>query len=303
MTNYDYIPCTNLFNRIEEELSSFSNNGLLDVDKFYPRIRLFIEHLGIAAYEPMNAVVKVEDYRAELPCDFYMLDSAWLCESGTTTLQSSMQSQVQIYTTKTCETVSIKGCAVTPRYDVIPILGCGNETVLDKVTITEYIGSTPNTITWNNPVLLSLGNKVTEKVCNSKCANIFSKSPENISIKKQGNSYYLYSNIKEATIYLKYYAYPYDENNLPKIPDSQIFEEALFYDLMYYFFKQRWYNGEFKDVENKIKSLESDRQKAMSEAEALSRLNSFRSMVEMAQRNRNRTMFWELNFYNRPNWK
>jgi len=303
MTNYDFVSCDRLFARIENELSSFSNNGLMDIEGFYPKVRLFIEHLGIAAYEDTNAVVKVVDYKAELPCDFHLLDSACLCERGNTTMQTAMQGQVQIYTEKTCETVSIKGCPVTPKYDIIPILGCGNETVLDKVTITEYIGSTPNTITWQNPVLLSLGNQVTAKSCKDKCANIFSKSPENISIRKQGNTHFLYSNLEEATIYLKYYAYPYDENNLPMIPDSQIFEEALFYDLMYYFFKQKWYNGEFKDVENKIKSLESDRQKAMSEAEALARLPSFRAMVDMVQRNRNRTVFWELNFYNRPSYR
>jgi len=296
---YDLVSCERVFNRLELELSSYANNGLMDVDSFYPRVRLFLENLGISALEPEEAVVIVKDYKVELPRDFYLLDSAWLCDKCNSFSQSSFQGQFQIYTKKTCEDVSVNGCQYN-SYFGIKTSDCP-ETVLNKVTIEQWINSeNPNSsISWNNPVLLSLGNKVSSKQCTKSCANIFSQCPDNISIRKQGDCYTMSSNLKEATIFLKYWKYPLDENNLPMIPDSPIFENALFYDLQLYLFKQKWYNNEIVNVENKIKSLTEDREDAMNKAIALSKMPSFITMVEYANRLRNRTMSYEIAFSQR----
>lgn len=300
--NEGLITCDGIFSRIEEELSSFANSGLMDTGKFFPRIRLFIEKFGIGAYQEEEAVVVIKDYKVELPCDFYLLDSAWLCDNKNTFSQSAFQGEFQIYTTKSCASVTVGDCNYSPYYGIAAST-CLNETVLDKVTITETINSEPTTITWQNPFLLSLGNKVTKNVCSKDCKNIFSKCPENISIRKQGDSFFLYSNMKDATIYLKYYAYPLDENQLPMIVDSPIIEEALFYDLMLYFFKQRWYNNEIVNVENKIKQLTVDRDEAMKLAYAYIRTPTFLKMVEIIRRTRKATMSYEIAFQNRVDYR
>jgi hypothetical protein len=294
-TEYDLVSCDRVFARVEEELSSFSNNGLLDTGKFFPRIRLFIELLGIGGYIQDEAIVVVKDYKVELPRDFYLLDSAWLCDKCNSFTQSAFQGEFQIYTKKTCEEVAVNGCQYN-SYFGIKTSDCP-ETILDKVTIEQWINS-ENTasITWRNPTLLSLGNKVSKDVCSKTCSNIFSKCSDNISIRKQGDCYVLYSNLKHATILLKYYKYPLDENNLPMIPDSPIFEEALFYDLQLYLFKQKWYNNEIVNVENKIKSLTEDRAYAMQRAVDLLKIPSVLELMQMANRQRSRLMTYEIAF-------
>ncbi len=230
------------------------------------------------------------------------MESAWLCDNKNTFSQSAFQGEFQIYTTKQCASVTVGTCNYNSFYGIAAST-CLNETVLDKVTITETIDSSPNTITWQNPYLLSLGNKVTQNVCSKDCKNVFSKCPENISIRKQGDSFFLYSNMKEATIYLKYYAYPLDENQLPMIIDNPIIEEALFYDILLYFFKQKWYNNELTDVENKIKSLTIDKNEAMKLALAYMRTPSFNEMVKYIRRVRNYNSSYEIAFQNRIDYK
>lgn len=294
----ELVSCDRVFARVEEELSSFGNNGLLDTGKFFPRIRVFLETLGLSACIDEECVVVVKDYKVELPRDFYLLDSAWLCDKCNSFTQSAFQGEFQIYTKKTCEEVGVNGCQYN-SYFGIKTSDCP-ETILDKVTIEQWINS-ENTasITWRNPVLLSLGNKVSKNVCSKTCSNIFSKCPENISIRKQGDCYVLYSNLKDATILLKYYKYPLDENNLPMIPDSPIFEEALFYDLQLYLFKQKWYNNEIVNVENKIKSLESDRAYAMQRAIDYVKIPTVRELMQIANRQRTANMSYEVKFMDR----
>lgn len=294
--NEELVSCERIFSRIEDELSSFSSNGLLDSDKFYPRVRYFIENLGIGSYSQEEAVIVVKDYKVELPRDFYLLDSAWLCDRCNTFSQSAFQGEFQIYTKKTCSEVSVNGCQYD-SYFGLKTSDCP-ETILDKVTIEQWIQSgdpTSNSISWRNPVLLSLGN-TTSKFCTKVCANVFSSCPDNISIKKQGDCYYLYSNLKEATIYLRYWAYPLDDNNLPMVPDNPIYENALFYDLQLYLFKQKWYNNEITNVENKIKSLTADREDAWGKALAYSKMPSFQTMIKYINRQRNSTASYEIAF-------
>ena len=101
----NFEPCDSLFASIEEQLRSYANNGLLDLSQFYPQIRWFISHLGLAAYEKEQGILMVEDHKAQLPCDFYMLDSAWLCDQSHTSITDNWQGKYVYYTTTTCETL------------------------------------------------------------------------------------------------------------------------------------------------------------------------------------------------------
>ena len=81
-SEYNLVPTTELFGKIQENLSSYSANGLLDTGRFYSEISLIINKLGIAAYTMKDAIVKLDNFKTELPCDFYLLDSAWLCDEN-----------------------------------------------------------------------------------------------------------------------------------------------------------------------------------------------------------------------------
>jgi len=275
-----------LFSRIRENLSSYSSAGVMDVGKFYFEVKWFIQHLGIEMYELDEDVLHLVNHRAEMPCNFYLLEGAYLCH-GKHEAKSidNFQGKTVIYTEKTCEKVVEASCNSS----------CG-EKVLDKITTKEYVntGDAYN-YTWHTPVLMTLGNKLTKQVCAKDCKNLFCTTGSDISILRQGQSHYLVSSLKDPTIYIRYYSYPVDElTGLPLIPDEPIIEKALENHLMFYFFKNLWLNGDDPNVQQKISFLKVEANESMAEAEYYSKLPTFNAMVQLTRRNRKRNATYEV---------
>lgn len=311
---YNLIPCDRLFARIEDKLNSYAANGVMDSGRFYDDVKFIINKLGIPAYDFTEGVVKLENYRAELPCEFYLLDSAWLChddcsddEDGTF---SALQSNTVIYTDISCETVLQKdNChgeinKTLNNGIIIEANSCtnNNELILDKVTIKEYIQGSYNTKKYfKQPTLLTLKNKANiGEVCTKGCKNIYSKRPEEISITSSGYTKFLNSNLKSPLIYLKYYKYPIDPNtNLPLIPELPIIQEAIMWKIIYEVLFGAWLNGDDVNIERKIKEVEIRMKDSLAEAKAYTKIPSFNKSVEMARRVRRKFAAYEL--INTPN--
>lgn len=300
MADYNMVPADNLLARMQDELSSYGANGALDVGKLWTQIKWFTNLLNMAVYEQRETIIKVKDFRAELPCDFFLLDSAWLCEGGNSSNQLNFQAKLVVYTETTNETVGndVNKCLPNPpNSGYLNISACNMDTpVYDKVTTKEYVYSGENAITWQNPVLLSYKpGKSLKKYCSKDCANIFSRFPHEISVNKEGDTYYLYSTLKEAIIYVKYYAFPLDEEtNTPLIPDDVILQENLYKHLLYYFFKIIYLNGDDTNIENKLKFLKDDAELAIAFAMNYAKTPSFRKMVQLSNRSRKKFASYEI---------
>lgn len=302
MNEYNLVPCDSLFAKIEEQLQNYSSNGLLDTGSFFAEITLVINKLGIAAYEMVDAVATLENHKLALPCNFYLLDSAWLCDDKPSYQSPIIQSNFILYTQTDKELISQKdSCANTQEKEIRDYVANGviiqstpcnnnNENVLEKVTIKEYvIPGQPRSYSWHNPILLTLRNKksINQQVCVDKCKNLFATSPYEISISQQGYGKFIHSPLKEATLYLKYYAYPEDkETGLPLIPDTPIIQRAIEYHLMHYFFYMTWLNGNDVNIENKVKALRQDRDLYMAEAMNYAKMPSFNKTIEMMRNKR-----------------
>lgn len=299
---FDLIPCDRLFARITENLSSYANNGLLDTGRFYPEIRWIIANLGISVYEQEEAILHLEEGQVELPCNFYLLDSAWLCdasrEMADTGDDKNFQAKSISYVETTCETVSTGGgCKPTAPPNGVTISSCNSETVLNKVTVKEYVfGDQPRLWNLSNFVLLRLNNtKNIRTICTKNCRNLFASSPEEISILKQGASYYLFSPLKKATIYLRYWKYPVDEKTkLPLIPDDPIIEKAIEAHLMHWFFVQGWTNNDITDVDKKIQYWQMEKDKYALQATSYASFPSFNKMIQITRRIRRRWSSYEI---------
>ena len=303
MADFNMIPCTRVISVIEDKLSSYQANGLLDTGKFYQEIAYFIAQLGLAVYELKDVIVPVCDSKGELPCDFGYLDSAWLCHHNFEELEGNFpwrnyQDKVVIYSEKECETIE-QACG-QPNMDGVVVWGSTQGKIIDKVTIKEYIMGNPYS-EWNSqynfshPKLLALGDKVTKGVCSKNCANLFSHSKEAISIKKQGETYYIYSALKNPVLYIKYYANPIDpETKLPLVPDDFIIQEAIINHLIAFFFETIWTNGDEVDLDKKIQYWQAKARASRDEAVYLSKLPSFNKMIETTRRNRKRFASYEV---------
>lgn len=301
--DFDLVPTDRLFAKIEENLNSYSSAGLLDTSRFFTEVKLIINKLGIAAYEFDDAIIKVDNHKGEMPCDFYLLDSAWLCDHSAMATAPIMQDKFVMYNTITCETIAQNDSCGTS----LPILNNGviiqatpcnnnNERILDKVTITEYLqGGENQQLIFRMPTLMTLRNKkAIGDVCTKDCKNLFAKSPYEFQILQQGTSKYFSSTLKEATVLLRYYKYPVDEDGLPLIPDNPIIQRAIEYHLMHYFFYMTWLNNDDVNLDRKIKQLEIDRDKYLVDALNYTKLPSFQKSVEMARNTRKRFAAYEM---------
>jgi hypothetical protein len=308
ISEFPMVPTDGLFAKIEENLNQYTNNGLLDVGKFFTEVKFMISKLGIAAYELTEAVIFLENHRGELPCNFYLLDSAWLCDTSRSNTLTIPQSKFIMYSQLNCERIAQKTCNSSSEDAVRQVISNGvviqstpcnnnNEQILDKVTITEYIKTGHAEFTYRNPVLLRLNNRKTtgNPVCTDKCKNLFAKSLYEISITQQGYNKYIHSTLEEPTIYLKYYAYPEDpDTGLPLIPDDPTIQRAIEYHLMYTFFYMLWLNGDDPNIEKKVADLGQKRDMYLREAINYSTMPSFNKSIEYARNARKKWAAYEL---------
>jgi hypothetical protein len=306
MGEFNFVPTDTLFAKIEDQLNAYANSGILDVGRFYDEIKWCIAKMGIPAYEPTDAILKLKDYKSEMPCDFFMLDSAWLCDANPVAdyIIPQANSKTILYNRQTTELIS-QNTSCDSSFGKLNYQGviiescegtCNNEQVLEKITAIDYVQTTqPQSFTWKNPILLTYRkNKSVRTYCTKDCKNIFAKSPYEISIEKQGASTYLYSTLKEPIIYLKYYKYPVDlDTGLPMIPDDPIIQKFIEYHLMHYFFYMARLNGDTNDIERIVKDLEEKRNMYMGEAMNYCKFPSFLKSVEMAKRVRRKFAAYE----------
>ena len=300
MADFEMIPADGLLARVEEQLSTFAANGLLDIGTLYPEIAWFNNLLSLAVYEQKDTLLKLDNYRQELPCDFFLLDSAWLCDRANTShAQLNFQSSLTVYTETTKETVGNDvncGLPNPSSLGYLNISACNMDTpVYDKTVTKEYVYSGVNPITWRNPQLLSYKKgKSLAKHCAKDCENLFSRFPDEISINKHNDIYYLYSTLKEPIIYVLYYAYPIDpETKTPLIPNDEILEKCLFKHLVYQTLLKIWTNGEDANLENKIKFWKEESELAIAQAMNYSKLPSFNKMVQLTKRSRRKFFSFE----------
>lgn len=309
-SEYKMVSCDRVLARIEDNFSSYNNAGTLDIGKMYHEIVWCINKFGIAAYELDEAVIKLENHKGELPCNYFLGDSFWLCDANPpmTLIIPQPNSKIVLYNREVREIIRQNTTCSNPSINLMNQgvviescpMTCNNEQVLEKVTAIDYIQSStePNIHCWHNPTLLTIRNKKSIKqFCSKDCRNQFAKSPYEISIEQQGNSYYIYSTLKTPIIYVKYYKYPLDEDTgLPLIPETPIIQKAIEFHLMHYFFYMAWLNNDDVNIERKVKDLEEKRDRYMAEAMNYMKIASFSHTIELIQRKRKLFRAYEIGF-------
>jgi len=301
-SEFSLITCDRLFSRIEENLSSFVSNGLLDTEQFYPEIKWMISQLGLAVFEQEDAVVVVKNHSVELPYDFYLLDSAWLCCNShqveiDSETQKYWQGKAVFFTVKSIDTLIQNQDCPPPNQTGWSVSACNNNALIESVTLTEYVTGAPNReIRFNHPTLLKLrNNKTVGKICADNCRNLFYSSPNEISINRKNGNYFLSSTLKDPVIFLKYWKYPIDrETNLPLIPDDAIIEKALIAHLTHWLLVKLATNGEVTDIWNLIKYWEQEKAVAVAQAKIFTKYPSFSTLFELSRTTRRRWSSYEV---------
>lgn len=282
-----------LFSRILEDFSSFSQAQLIDEGMFYKDVKYILTVLGIMWFMEADTILEVKNYRVKLPNDFKLLDSLYSCEGnivdvpqpdGIVLQQLSFDhypnSQPDYHDTS-C--TGCTGCAPTPP-DIF------NRHVLTVVkrdnTLYQY----------HTPKLLKIGNVNTKRTCTANCANVYSNEGDTFSIQNG----YIYTNFKEGTLFMRYHAFPLDENGLPLIPDDPIIENCLEKYIKANIIRNLWTNSD-ADVQQQVKYYDMMASEALSEAKYHTKLPSFQTMVNAIRLTRKNLNVYQL-YPHSPSW-
>ena len=298
MQQKKFVTTDTLFARIEENLSKYTNVGVLDVGKFYQQVKLMSQRLGLEMYIPDEDLLYLKDGRAEMPCNFYSLDSAWLCNHQDYENGIAMRNQQGI-THQWYEEITTD--CVKQDLSCGTISSCSDK-VLNRITTREYVVAPPPVslnngqagIRFHRPKLLTINDGKTRDLCEKKCANLFPSSPWEIWI-RNGQ---LHSELKDPVIYIRYWGYPVDDKTgLPLIVDDEIIINAIEWHLMHYFFQMLYLNYPEQSLVQRLQYLEGEKNKAFAEAESYIKLPSFRKLTEVVKMYRHSWQTYQLNFY------
>lgn len=278
----EYITSEELFNSIKEDFYSFDNANLIDEGQFYRHVVYILGILGNAWYEEVDDIFSIEGYKLKLPSNFYMLDQVYRCfpqnSSGTQPDGIVLKARSFDKYPQDCE-VPCNACPVPTNC----ILNTHEQLVVQRNNI---IGNR----TYSNFGLLSIGNKKTKGKCTGNCANLFSDNPDSITI--EGNT--LFTNFREGNIYIRYYAFPLDEKGLPMIPNDERIMKCIEYYIKSKIIENMWVNGD-ADVASKVSFYDAKYKEALSDAQYITKLSSFSTMLNQIKLVRKRLNVYQLN--------
>ena len=283
MYNLDFISADSLISLVQEDMASFDANNQLDPGRWYPWIKKVVSDLGIPCLEYKHGLIYVKDYQGEVPCDFYILDSAFLvnkdcCSHNSGIINYQGRSIIWDDTETSC---AVQGnlCNNSCEY-----LTCELDT-FNQVTVREYVKGLPYTYTISQMFPLYVNQRVSAGWClpNSICFG--SNKLHEISL-KNGT---IFTNFHEGIVLFNYYAYPIDSAGLPKIPNHPKFTLAIEHYLKWKILEKLWLNNDSMNVGDKLKYYKDQYENnSYPDAEYFNKLASMSSMVDTIKNNRRR---------------
>lgn len=289
MQTEEFVSADSLIALVQEDLSSFDANNQLDPGRWYPMIKKVISDLGIACLEYKHSLTWIKNYKAEMPCDFYIMDTAFLVEKDCCTPDKGIvqyQGRSIIWDdTETSCAMPTKACDNGCEY-----LTCEIET-FNQVTVREYVMGLPYTYTLPSMFPLYVNQRVSKGWClpNSICFG--SKSKQEVTI----NGGYIYTNFEDGLVLINYYAYPYDENGIPKVPANPKFQLAIEHYIKWKTLEKLWINNDDMGVQQKMLYYKNEfEQNSYPDAEYNAKLASMSDMMDTIRNNRKRYNIFQL---------
>jgi len=245
---YNFISPEPVYALIKEEFKSYMDTGAVDDLLFGTWTDKCLRKLGKTAYYITETVLRISDFEARLPDNFYSVREAWLCtnvDSINYQLPNSFYSQAH----------SIQTIKVSPMTTNEPCEGdCLPNTI-------QAVYKTNNSLTLNFQMqyLLKPGNISVRDNCDLECANFGSSAVDSFDIR---NNKFV-TNFREGFVYLIFYAKEYDETGYQMIPDNYRIREYIEAFIKYKLMEQlsnQVIDETAKQIENKLQryKMESD---------------------------------------------
>jgi hypothetical protein len=256
---------------VEDDLSSYADQGLIDRDKVLKVIQKCNSVLSLKINPKRNAILTLVNSKVALPSDFKLFSAAYICtgqkryklpeiekEYTTTYIDSSTCDTCNSTTSCTCDQVAQTVCVIKRTEEaVVEITG------KFPLYLTEY-----------------------KNTCDDCENTVGSGSLDEIYIEQYKGNYYILSNLIEGDIYLEYIA------EMVTKDDILILDHPLVIEYYEYAVKERilediWLNGK-EDVVNRYRMMEEKHRRSKIDAVRFVRTPDFREIKKIYEANRER---------------
>jgi hypothetical protein len=265
--NINYITSEPLVAEVKQELKSYFEAGAVSEVLIPSFIDQALRKLKVLTLRPEEAVIRFENYKSELPPDFYLLDYAIMYSSevfwnnGVTSMVGSWYKNVQSDGCDTNQSLEI--------YETLSIPTPGFRiSMKEPKWVRVYADST--------------------SLCTEDCQNLKVSSTDIIKINQHKKAS---ASFQEGCIYLKYFSRPVDDDGIPMIPEILEVEEYIKSYLKYKFFEQMWHSvmdESTKQVTEKLMYYKREQLEKLQAAFNYLMTKSKQQMADAVVRTRNR---------------
>lgn len=231
---YDFITPEGVYAIVKEELKSYFDTGAIDDLMFPTYLNKALDKLGKGAYYITEDILNIEDFKSRLPDNFYAVREAWLCTSVNgypKRSANSFYSQASSTDTIQVSPVTVAGTACTNTECTND--NCDGTECMPQLIQAVYKTNNEVNVQYKKEYLLKPGNISVKKNCSLDCANYGSSAPDSFDIRDNK----FWTNFREGTVYLVFYATGYDDKGNQLIPDNYRIKEYLELFLKYKMFE------------------------------------------------------------------
>lgn len=245
MNNLQYITFNQLMASVESDISSISDNGLVNRGTCIKVARKVNNDLGLKIYREREATIKIENYKADLPEDFLYLQLALICGKPQ---EFNMP------------TGTIWGTHTEEKKKEEVVLSCKNpeKACLNSCNGTYWVTQTFKEKTVKvqdlRPIRLT---KRSLKFCGDVCINNNWSGAYELDI-KDGE---VVANFCDGEIYINYIADMVDKDNNILILDHPMLTPYYEYAMKKHIFENMMLNGD-QDVQSRLGYLRDELREA-----------------------------------------
>lgn len=274
----NFISAELIYSKIKREWKSIASANLIDDGEFPVYTMEVLEKLGLGAFREAEDILLITNGKTKLPCDLKEVHSLWKCDpycsskSGGSWVAQPEKNTVRYDTTTetVCQTVD-------PAYDVD--CSFNSEKILERVTVQQYVNTDTSVWEFRNPRLMRISPNVKPDCFGDDCLALFPTNDCEYSI----NDGYLYTNFTDSSVYLKYYAYPTDDDGYPMIPNNINVRKAVEWWIKYQLLLNYWFDSSVSDIERRWGKAELEYEKAYADARYDMKLPAFATLMNAAR--------------------
>lgn len=264
----NFVSAEFIYSKIKREFKSFSTVNLLDEMDFPALTMEVLRLLGNGAMREADVVTVIQNGQAKLPKDYYSYHVAYRCSNfGITRTPNKLLQNKMIFENKITNEVLCRSnnCEIDCHAD---------DKLINRIIVRQFVNEDLVTYQYGNVGMLNLTPNVRPN-SDKNSHHLGIQCNKDITI----NDGFIFTNFQDDAIYMQYYAYAFDDEGLPMIPDNVETEKAVEWYIKYQILLNFWLVDDLANALNKWQKAETESNKWIAAARHLNKLPSFSTLV------------------------